>query len=62
MGKLDGRIAVVAGSDSGIGKATAEEFAKEGADVVVTFFHDRAGAGQAFVVDGGLEMNMGQSA
>lgn len=62
MGKLDGRIAIVTGSDSGVGKATAEEFAKKGADIVVTFFHDRAGAGQAFVFDGGLEMNMGQGA
>lgn len=44
MGKLDGRIAIITGSDSGIGRATAEEFAREGADVVVTFFHDRTGA------------------
>ncbi len=44
MGKLDGKIAIVTGSDSGIGKATAEVFAAEGADVVVTFFRDREGA------------------
>jgi glucose 1-dehydrogenase len=41
---LQGKIAIVTGSDSGIGQATAEEFAKEGADVVVTYFRDRDGA------------------
>ncbi|HEU4535303.1 MAG TPA: SDR family NAD(P)-dependent oxidoreductase, partial [Polyangiaceae bacterium] len=44
MKKLEGRIAIVTGADSGIGRAVAEEFAKEGADVVVTFHTDRAGA------------------
>ena len=42
--RLDGKIAIVTGSDSGIGQATAEEFAKEGADVVVTYFRDQDGA------------------
>ncbi len=35
MGKLEGRIAVVTGAASGIGKGIAEAFAAEGADVVV---------------------------
>jgi glucose 1-dehydrogenase len=42
--KLDGKIAIVTGSDSGIGQATAIEFAKEGADVAVTWFKDHDGA------------------
>ena len=42
--RLQGKIAIVTGSDSGIGQATAEEFAKEGADVVVTYLEDRDGA------------------
>lgn len=42
--KLQGRVAVITGSDSGIGQATAVEFAEQGADVVVTYFHDRNGA------------------
>jgi glucose 1-dehydrogenase len=42
--KLDGRVAVVTGSDSGIGQAVAEAFSLEGADVAITFHGDRAGA------------------
>ncbi|WP_218570315.1 SDR family NAD(P)-dependent oxidoreductase [Pseudomonas mangiferae] len=44
MGKLTGKIAIVTGSDSGIGQATAIAFAREGADVVVTYHTDRQGA------------------
>jgi len=44
MGKLTDRTAIVTGSDSGIGQACAIEFAKEGADVVVTYLEDADGA------------------
>jgi len=43
-GRLAGKVALITGSDSGIGQATAIEYAREGADVVVHYLHDRDGA------------------
>jgi glucose 1-dehydrogenase len=43
-GRLSGRTALITGSDSGIGQATAVEFAREGADVAVHYLDDRDGA------------------
>lgn len=44
MSKLQDKVALITGSDSGIGQATAIEFAKEGADVVVHYHSDEEGA------------------
>lgn len=44
MARLEGRVALITGSDSGIGQATAVEFARNGADVVVNYLHDADGA------------------
>lgn len=44
MKKLEGKIALITGSDSGIGQATAIEYAREGADVVICYHSDKEGA------------------
>lgn len=44
MKKLEGKVALVTGSDSGIGQAIAIEFAREGANVVITYHSDNGGA------------------
>lgn len=41
---LEGKVAIITGSDSGIGQAMAREFAAHGADVAVTWFTDKQGA------------------
>jgi len=43
-GKLKGKAAIVTGGDSGIGRATAIAFAKEGADVAIVYLDEREDA------------------
>ena len=43
-GKLKNKIALVTGGDSGIGKAVAILFAKEGADVIVAYLKEHKDA------------------
>lgn len=45
--KLQGKVALVTGSSQGIGKSIAVRFAREGADVVITYNHSRDGADEA---------------
>ncbi|MDQ3428597.1 MAG: SDR family oxidoreductase [Actinomycetota bacterium] len=42
--RLRDKVALITGSDSGIGQATAIGFAREGADVVVNYLEDKDGA------------------
>jgi len=43
-GKLRGRRAIVTGGDSGIGRAVAVAYAKEGADVLITYLEEHEDA------------------
>jgi NAD(P)-dependent dehydrogenase (short-subunit alcohol dehydrogenase family) len=62
-GKLERRVALITGADSGIGRAVALAFAREGADILVSYLNERddahetlrlvTGAGRkAILVDG----------
>ena len=57
-GKLEGRAAVVTGGDSGIGRAVAIAFAREGADVLISYLDEDEDARETarYVEDAGRKV------
>jgi len=45
-GRLQGKVAIITGGDSGIGRAVAIAFAKEGAEVVIAYLDEHQDANQ----------------
>jgi NAD(P)-dependent dehydrogenase (short-subunit alcohol dehydrogenase family) len=45
-GKLEGKVALITGGDSGIGRSVAVHYAKEGADVCISYFNEHGDAEQ----------------
>ncbi|MEK5268925.1 MULTISPECIES: SDR family oxidoreductase [Heyndrickxia] len=43
-GKLNNKVAIISGGDSGIGRAVAVAFAKEGADIAIAYFDEHEDA------------------
>src|SRR4051812_21485418 len=43
--KLEGKVALITGGDSGIGRAVAVHFAREGADVAIAYLEEHEDAG-----------------
>src|SRR4028118_1286452 len=43
-GKLQGKVALITGGDSGIGRAVALAFAREGADVLISYLDEEPDA------------------
>jgi 3-hydroxybutyrate dehydrogenase len=60
MGQLDGKVAFITGSASGIGKAIAQEFSREGAQIVIADMNQAAASTTAAEIEasGGIAIGI----
>jgi short chain dehydrogenase len=49
-GKLEGKTALITGGDSGIGRAVALAFAREGADVLISYLNEESDAQETVAI------------
>ena len=45
-GKLENKVSLISGGDSGIGRAVAVAFAREGADIVIAYLNEHEDAAE----------------
>ena len=59
-GKLEGKVAIITGGDSGIGRAVAIAFAREGADVLISYLNEHEDAKETarWVEDAGRKVEL----
>ena len=53
MGRLSGKVALITGASSGLGRVGAERFAQEGAQIVIADINDGDEAVEAIAAAGG---------